>query len=68
MTRARPAVPPKFMVEPFDHSIQNQADPQIDQQAYIQPIGDVLSQRRQVWHQKKKVEEVANHDSNKLLE
>jgi len=55
-------------IDPFDDPVQNEAYPGIHQQAEIEPVRDMASCRRQMWHQDKKVKQVACDNGNGLLE
>jgi hypothetical protein len=55
-------------VQQLDQSIQCHADPEIHDQAKIQPVRTVSGGGRQMGHYDEKVEQVAAHDGNRLLD
>ena len=65
--KGHPLAPPPS-IEPLDGPVQSQANPQVHQQPEVNPVRLMATRRRQVWHQQKKVKQVARNHGNKLLE
>ena len=61
-------VGPTLTVNPLGNSIDNHADPEVHQQSEIKPLRKMASPWRKVWHQDKKVNQVAHDNGNELLE
>jgi hypothetical protein len=52
----------------LNHTVQNHAQPKIDNQTQVEPVRTMTSRRRQMRHQNKEVKQVADNHGNRLLE
>ncbi len=54
-------------INQLNNSVKDDADPKVHEQPQINPVGLVLSRRRQVRHQQKEVHQVADHNRYELF-
>ena len=54
--------------EEFDQAVNHDTDPKINEQPKIEAIGLMAARWRQVRHQEKEIDQVAEYDGGELLE